>query len=344
VSGPRGRDGAPVVRSPVRVVAGIAALAGLALACASAPLAVYIVVLALFGWAHVLSELRYVDLRFGPRVGGRLRASLGAGLVLVAVVRAGVSMGWLPRAVATPVELGLVVALVLAVLPALAGRLSQITAVLGAAAVAAGVAWAPLHTLLLLAVLHNFTPVGFLAEILRGRARRRALAVAAGVFLGLPLILAGGWIQTWLAALGWWRPDLGLLGAGDLHANMGAYLAPEMRAAPWAVHVFAGAVFAQCMHYVAVIHVLPRLLPGPARALDRPAADAPAMARAVVPWPRADRFSVALAMFSLIMFAGFALDYGNARGAYSVAAAVHAWIELPILLLALGSVGAPARA
>jgi hypothetical protein len=161
------------------------------------------------------------------------------------------------RWVATPVELGLVVALVLAVLPALAGRLSQITAVLGAAAVAAGVAWAPLHTLLLLAVLHNFTPVGFLAEVLRGRARRRALAVAAVVFLGLPLILAGGWIQTWLAALGWWRPELGLLGAGDLHANMGAY---------------------------------------------------------------------------------------HARGAYSVAAAVHAWIELPILLLALGSVGAPARA
>jgi hypothetical protein len=328
----------------VSVGAGLVALAGLALACASAPLAVYVVALALFGWAHVLSELRYVDLRFGPRVGRRLRRSLGAGLAPVAVVRAAANLGWLPAAVSAPVELGLVIALVLAVLPALVGRMSRVIAVIGAAAVAAGVVWAPIHTLLLLAVLHNLTPVGFLAEVLRGRARRRALAVAAGVFLGLPLVLAGGWIQAGLAALGWWRPELSLLGAGGLHANMGAYLPAEMRAAPWAVHVFAGAVFAQCMHYVAVIHVLPRRLPGPALALAERAAGAPAAAGAVVPWPRADRFAVALAVFSLAMFAGFALDYGSARGAYGVAAAIHAWIELPILLLALGGVGAPARA
>ncbi|WP_428265450.1 hypothetical protein [Haliangium sp.] len=322
---------------------GIAAIIGLALACASAPLAVYIVALALFGWAHVLSEMRYVDLRFGPRVGGRLRRSLGVGLALVAVVRAGANVGWLPSVVAVPVELALVVALVVAVLPALTGRVARITAVIAAAAVAAGVAWAPVHTLLLLAVLHNFTPVGFLAEILRGPARRRALAVAAGVFLGVPLVLAGGWLQSWLAQIGWWQPELSLLGAGDLHANMGAYLPQEMRAAPWAVHVFAGAVFAQCMHYAAVIYILPRRLPGPAlgRAGTDPGA---AAAQAVVPWPRADRFAVAVAVFSLAMFAAFALDYRNARGAYSVAAAIHAWIELPILLLALGGRGAPARA
>jgi hypothetical protein len=319
----------------------IAVVALLALACASAPLAVYIVVLALFGWAHVLSELRYVDLRFGPRVGKRLRWRLGAGLALVAVVRASANVGWLPPAVAVPVELGLVIALVLTALPALTGHLARVIAVIGAGAVAAGVVWAPIHTFLLLAVLHNLTPVGFLSEILHGRARRRALAVAAGVFLVVPLLLAGGWIQGWLAGLGWWQPELSLLGAGNLHANMGAYLPAELRAAPWAVHVFAGAVFAQCMHYAAVIYVLPRCLPGPALALERRGAPA---ARAVIPWPRADRFAGAIAVFSLAMFAGFALDYGNARGAYSVAAAIHAWIELPILLLALGGVGARAAA
>lgn len=325
----------------MRVGVAIAAVAVLALACASTPLAVYIVALALFGWAHVLSELRYVDLRFGPRVGTRLRRRLGAGLALVALVRAGTIIGWLPAAVSVPVELGLVIALVLAVLPALTGHLARAIAVIGAAAVAAGVAWAPIHTFLLLAVLHNLTPVGFLSEILRGRARRRALAVAAGVFAGVPLILASGWIQARLAGFGWWRPELGLLGAGDLHANMGAYLPAEMRAAPWAVHVFAAAVFAQCMHYAAVIHVLPRCLASAARGLERGAGCAEA--RSVLPWPRADRFAVAIAAFSLAMFAGFALDYGNARGAYSVAAAVHAWIELPILLLALGGVAARAE-
>jgi hypothetical protein len=32
----------------------------------------------------------------------------------------------------------------------------------------------------------------------------------------------------------------------------------------------------------------------------------------------------------------YAVDYSSARSAYGVAAAIHAWIELPVFLLALG--------
>src|SRR5688500_12091345 len=67
------------------VHAGLLALAAL---CAVAwPLATYTLTLAAFGLAHVISELRFVALRFGPRLASDLRRALIGLVVLVALGR-----------------------------------------------------------------------------------------------------------------------------------------------------------------------------------------------------------------------------------------------------------------
>ena len=81
------------------------------------------------------------------------------------------------------------------------------------------------------------------------------------------------------------------------------------------------------MHYVAVIVLLPRLLQ---------ARGGPAPAQTIVHWPDWRSFAVIVAVTSAVAFLVYAASYRDARAAYAVAAAIHAWVELPVLLLALG--------
>ena len=39
---------------------------------------------------------------------------------------------------------------------------------------------------------------------------------------------------------------------------------------------------------------------------------------------------------AIVAFGIYAISYTDARAGYAVAAGIHAWIELPVLLLALG--------
>ena len=92
-------------------------------------------------------------------------------------------------------ELGLVGVLVVVVLPVLR-RAGPLRARVGLAVLGLLVfgAWrAPLETLVLFAVAHNLTPVGFLADALEGRARTGALFLAALLFGVVPLVIASGW-------------------------------------------------------------------------------------------------------------------------------------------------------
>jgi hypothetical protein len=93
------------------------------------------------------------------------------------------------------------------------------------------------------------------------------------------------------------------------------------------LHLFSAAVVAQSMHYVAVIVLLPRLL----KEKNSMAASA-----TVVPWPSWRVFAGAVVAIAAVAFGVHAVSYTDARAAYGVAAAIHAWIELPILLLAVG--------
>ncbi len=293
-----------------------------ALAATALPLLTYTLGLALFGLAHVVSELRYVDRRFGSRLGRRLRWTLGSLLAVVVGLRLCGLAGWLPPAWTIPAELMVVALLAATALPQPGAR--PFAAVTAAGLAMAASLW-PFQTLAILAVAHNLTPLGFLAEGLRGRERRRALAWGAALFIGVPAVIASGGLQVWLGRAGLLAPDATLLDAGPLVAHLGVYLPRALHDAAWAEYAFSAAVFAQLMHYAAVIYLLPRLLPAGTDAAEPP----------LVPWPRPAMFGAVLAGVAAVAALGFAADFVEARAVYALAAAVHAWIEIPLLLLAL---------
>jgi len=272
-------------------------------AAAFVPLLAYSVSLAVFGLAHVLYELRYVDGRFGRRVGSRLKWTLAVGLFAL--------VGFRAAGVADVVdsglfELGFGAFLAAAVVPAMGVR--GVAAAGVALLIAAGMYLSPLHTFLIIAVLHNLTPVLFLWE-----ARSPMTLPALCVFVGGPLLVASGLLQSI-----WWMPELTLLPTGALEGNLGAFLPPEWHASDWAPHAFSGVVFAQLMHYGIVIHVLPTI-----------SQDPPGF-----PWPR--RFVLFVALLSAPLLAAFMFwSFREARAIYGIAATLHAWVEVPILLLAL---------
>jgi hypothetical protein len=299
-----------------------------------APLAAYVFLIALFGLPHVLCELRYCDERFSARAPRAALIAIAALLVVLGVLRIVQASGIIPAGIAIAAELGLGIALAAAGVWFMPRR-----RVLGAAvgaALAAGTAFAPIMTFLVIAWLHNLTPLAFIAEIVPPRDRARAIAALLIPFILVPAVIASGLpqaaIEHWLGYSASTAPSLFHAGRYPLAAFL-----PRQMSFAHALPLFSAAVAAQAMHYLSVIVVMPRLLkrygtppPGP---LPRGEGGT---RRSLVPWPSWRTFYVALGALALAVFAGHALDYPNARAFYSVAAAIHSWVELPIFLIALG--------
>ena len=286
-------------------------------------MASYTVSLALFGGAHVLTELRYVEARFGR--GPLLRAPLllALGLGGVALLRALKATG-LWSDVTVP-ELLLVALLSALALPTLreAGPRALVVGLGVTGGLLVALALDPIVLLFVLAAAHNWTPLGFLAEALPRPHRRRALGLGLIAFVALPLLLLTGLPGALVggspaAALSW--PS-----AGPLSAQLGAYLPRAQHGADWATAAFSALTYAQLVHYAVVIGVLPRLAPG-----------GPAAPSVIGLSRLSTRTFVGLVtLLSLVGAVGYALDFSQARLWYGVVAAVHAWIELPALLVAL---------
>ena len=285
---------------------------GAALVAAVAwPLFTYAFTLAAFGLAHVLSELRYLTLRFGERVGARLGEKLVAACGVIALGRVARQLGLLSASQGTVLELAIGLALCLAVVPLLARRSAPALGL--GLALGLGIAVSPIHTLLVIAVLHNLTPLALLADAAPSHRRREVVAWASVVFVLVPLVVLSGIPRLALAGLGMVAPELGATVWGPIDQHMRAYLPPEVLTRDWALPAFSACVFLQCAHYLAVIDVLPRTLPA-----------------------RSDRwFSRLVPALAAAAFVAFALDFSGSRGWYGVIAAVHAWIELPLLLIAV---------
>lgn len=297
----------------------IAAL-GLATAAAAAiaPLWVYALSLAAFGLPHVLTELRYVDERFGLRTTARVRH----GLVLLLLAIVAVRLAGLGGVGSTPLRIGLELALGVGLVlwPLQQCRsFSLAPGLLLAAALAFGTATAPATTMVLFALLHNLTPIGLLAERLRGRDRRRALLGCLVVFVLVPLAML---LLPPPAVLH------GPLGTGELDQHLAVFVPARLHGGEAGDRLFAIAAWWQCVHYAIVLHVLPRLGGG-------------AEGRA---WPRPATFARGVFAVGAVMALAFASGFGTARAAYGVLAAVHAWIELPVLALAAGAGFATPRA
>lgn len=310
---------------PIAAASG-AAVAAVFLAAVALPLATYTTALATFGLAHVGSELRYVDHRFGRRLCGGVVGAILAPLAAALAVRVCAIAGLLAGDTAIACELAL-------------GGLMGAAAVLamprhrlvGAGAVVAlvsGAVLAPIQTLLVLAVAHNFAPVAFLADALAGVSRRRVLAAASVPFLLLPLLIATGLPYGVMSAAGLVDPEASLFDGGPLFVNMDLYVPASLLDTPWALPMFSATVFAQCMHYAVVILVLPWLIGADARA-----------PRTLARWPEAPRFAAILAAAALALAVGFAIDFRMTRQIYAVAALAHSWLEIPIVLLFIARAG-----
>ncbi len=300
---------------------GFVAVAALSPFIIAAPLAAYVLLIALFGLPHVLCELRYCDQRFSARLSRRMIAALAGLLALVAAVRVAQAFHVLPAAIAVELELALGAGLALT-----AASMMNTHRVVGAViglALAAGIAFAPIATFLLFAWLHNLTPLAFVAEIVPARERARTLLLLTVPFLLFPALIATGGPGTLLhMAFGLESAStISVFGAG--HTPFAAFLPPVLPTID-ALPLFAAAVVAQTMHYFAVIVVLPSLVGAQT-------------ARTLVPWPAWPVFYAMVAAAALLVFALYTFAYPTARAAYGVAAALHSWVELPIFLLALGA-------
>lgn len=314
-----------VLGRPIAAACCAALLLAVYLAAVALPLATYTTALATFGLAHVGSELRYVDYRFRDRLRGGIVPGLVAGLAAAMAVRISSMAGWLPYGAAIVLELTVVAAMTGAMV--LSMRQFRAAGAGLAAVLFGGAVLAPLPTFLCLAVAHNLTPLAFLADALDGAERRRVLSILAIPFVALPLTIATGLPQTLLTQAGLFAPEATVFAGGTLADNLGAYVSPSYFDAPWALNVFSAAVFAQCMHYAVVIFVLPRFI------------KSKAPRRTLLPWPKASRFILLLAAIACALAVGFTIDYGAARRFYALAALMHGWIEIPILVFALDRSG-----
>lgn len=203
---------------------------------------------------------------------------------------------------------------------------AALAAVTTSFALVGGAVFAPYPTLLVLSLLHNGTPVGFIAERLRATERKRHFWTSV-VLLGIAGVVATGWPLGWLDLAGLWHPEFSLLpSAGSLDYHLGKYVPRTWQSLSFAIPLFSAAVYLQCLHYGAVVHLLPRLGAG---GVD-PAG--------VVHWPGRTAFLSAVAVLGSVLFGGFLVSFADAPAVYSLAAAVHAWIEVPILLVALAPV------
>ena len=306
-------------------VAAFALLAGLV--ATAMPLVAYAGSLALFGLPHVLAELRYVDGRFGRRLPGSQVAALVGLLGLAVGLRAVGLLGAMDVRDSYVAELGVVAVMAFVALPDLvATPLRAVVALLVGASLALGSWLAPLLTLVLLAVLHNLTPIGFLLERTAGSRHQRTLAWSLPLlFLGVPLLLATGWPSAWLAQLGLFAPDTTFGSVGALARHRGVFVPEPVLATSWATPLFTAVTYLQLMHYGAVLLVLPRLLAPTEGGMDRPR----------LPWPRARVLGLVILGVGLVAAVSFVQDFRGTRTAYGLIAAVHAWIEIPLLLLAL---------
>ncbi|MEQ1631767.1 MAG: hypothetical protein ABL997_05310 [Planctomycetota bacterium] len=313
-----------------RLLLVVAALAA-ATACAFWPLAVYGVTLALFGVPHALVELQWVGRRYGSW--RTLAPFVVGGLALVALARiASLSFGWEATTAAT-FELGLGMVLVALVLPRdlrrcglRCGMALAVLLVLGI-----GVAASPIDALLVLAIAHNLTPAGFVADRLRdgdSRPGERVRYAAAGLlaFVALPVWLATGSAASLLGleSAHSTADDLvvgGTLGLGlfdGLLAFTPSFVPPSR-----SLDLLRAVAFLQVVHYVAVLLVMPRL--GARPASERRAPSSP---------PRL-AFPALVLFLGLVFATAFVVDFREAKATYGVLAAVHVWLEFPALLLAL---------
>jgi hypothetical protein len=289
------------------------------------PLATYTFTLAAFGFAHVATELHYINNRFTRRLHSDLRSRIIQLLLIIIILRILQVYGIVSSLISIPLELSCVIGLIILVIPTLIKKncLFGIFGIISCITLMIGTYVAPTLTLLLFAVLHNITPVGFIAEKLRGLERNYAIIACFIVFFLIPLIIVSGLPYKLLSSINFVSLEASLIQAGGLENNLEAYIPKQMHNHKIAMYAFSAAVFLQCMHYAVVIGILNKWN------------NHSQLIKANNPKKSQKIFSLSIILISTLLFFCFINSFTKTRAIYGIVAAIHAWVEIPILLLSL---------
>lgn len=273
------------------------------------PVPLYLVSLALFGLPHVIWEMAFLRSRYGARWPAIWWRALWLVLLAQAALRMAVWYGVYPSALSAITDL--LALLLLGAIVLLAPRGTSWRARLAGAALAITMFLLLEHgevlgALLILALLHNLTPLALAWDLARDHRYARALAWTISALFVLPLLVAASG----------WQGSTALL--ADSHGGLLDSQLPAAWHGAFRPALLSAVVLAQCLHYYCVIVLLPQ-------------AERQRTARAILP---ASLRGVALAAAGLLAIY-FIIDYQGARTLYAVAAGAHAWLEWPVLLMAL---------
>lgn len=275
------------------------------------PVPLYLVSLALFGLPHIVWELGYLARRYQKRWSWKWWAPVSVFLALQACARLAVWQGHYAADVGQIADLaalmGLAACLVLAPTPMhWSARLGALTIMLTLLWLLQEGEW--LMALLVLAIAHNFTPLGFALDLARSDARQRHMVRELAMYFGLPILVAVSGVS--------WHDELHI-GSGQ------ARLLSQQVPASWRHWghedaLMSAVALAQCLHYAAVLRWLPAAVSGPGL---------PPLIGLRVRW------LTGIVVATMLLY--YLKDYTAARQLYSVAAGLHAWLEWPILLMVL---------
>lgn len=275
------------------------------------PLPLYLVSLALFGLPHVVWEMGFLRSRYGSRWPWRWWLPLWGILLLQAAARIGVWLGAYPASSSQIVDLAslMLLALWLALAPLRVRWPLRIAGLV----LAAAMLWllqndAIVTALLILALAHNLTPLLMVWDLAREDAAQKPLAIFISGLFVLPLLIVA---SAWSGAI---TPAF----LTSQQALLNSQLPASWGQSSLHNALLSAMVLAQCLHYYCVIYCLPQ-------------AEAQRQGRPVL--PRAVMWITVAIVAAMLLY--YVHDYSAARKLYSVAAGAHAWLEWPVLLLAL---------
>lgn len=296
----------------------------LMIAALCVPQPLYILSLAVFGLPHIVWEMGFIRRRYAGRWPNWWWYAVCVILIGNASVRTAFWLGLCSADTTQAVDLLALMLLGLTVLFAPTGSGWRVRL---AALVLMVLMWYLLHMgdvitpLLVLAQIHNFTPVLLAWDYSRnhgaeGDVQRRSRKASSApaqtartviVLFVLPIIVAcSGWqgFHAMSATASW--PSM-------LDSQIPATWLSHDRPALWSAMVLA-----QCLHYVSVIHLLPRTL---------------ASSEGTSVLPRWVKLLTGMSVVLILLY--YVHDIGGARKLYAVASGFHAWLEWPVILLAI---------
>ena len=271
------------------------------------PLYLYLTALAVFGLPHVLWELAWLRKVWSnalPKVFWGLMASALGLQVTARLLLMNGKIDGATGAACDAVTLALALLSTLILAPKIHRRRRTIFVILAMLLPLGLIAITDtpyiFGLIVLLSIAHNFTPIGLVprnARIANWPARGVLLIVFSGPILLFLLLLSAGSTHHVVSAglpveVAWvngWFP------------SVGTALLPAL-------------VWAQCLHYISVLHLMPRMLG--------------------TGWGRLPLRSLALGCSGLLT-AMFITDFASTRPIYGLAAGLHAWLEWPIILLVI---------